>query len=507
MVIMKPHRHRAGKTTPVKTSSQPPKVVRKVAACPDAVLPPQKGKSYSPPPGPEIDPSEILRQLETVVSEFSIQYPSHTRRIPAIRDGEYPLIAFVRTMASSMAEKQKDLERLNAEVKEFAKEKERFLANMSHEVRTPLNGIFGIVNLLLEMDLDETQRDYLETIHGSSESLLSILNDVLDYTKLNSNQMKLRPRNFDVTKTVGEVLSVYKPNSDSKNLSLGGTLSDSLPEEVFADDLRLKQVLSNLISNAIKFTDSGRVHVKVQEIETSGRRQLLFAIEDSGAGIDKDAGKKLFTPFRQLETMPEQQYEGTGLGLAISKNLVELMGGRIWFESDGHFGTTFFFTVDYRDPVVQEDNGNALLTRKRLSNPLNTPTRARRVLLVEDNVVNQKVANLTLQKLGCEVTLANNGQEAVDLANAGKRFDLICMDVHMPILNGLEATRKIRQLEHENADTIILAMTGMAFEEDRERCLKAGMNDVIVKPFEISDLQAQLDTVPTVETSAVALSS
>lgn len=450
--------------------------------------------------------TETLQQLERVVSEFMIKYPGHTQRIPAMRPGEHMLIAFVRTMAASMAAKQEQLEQLNAEVLEAAKEKERFLANMSHEVRTPMNGIFGMVNLLLEMDLEPVQQEYLETVHSASESLLNILDDVLDYAKLNSNEMQLRPRQFDLNKLIRDVLWVYKPNADAKNVSLTATICESLPDHYILDDLRLKQILSNLVSNALKFTDEGSVSVTIQGISKSGRNQLLFQVQDTGVGIDEEAGKSLFAPFRQVNSEDERRYEGTGLGLAISKNLVELMGGRVWFESEPGRGTTFSFTADYELPKdLPLDERASLVCRAKVPNPREEQAANRkfRVLLVEDNKVNQKVASLTLQQLGCEVTIANNGQEAIDLADGPFFFDLICMDVNMPVMDGLGATSAIRRLDHQNSEAHILAMTGMAFEEDLEKCMRAGMNDVITKPLDISDLRQRIENLK----SEVALSS
>lgn len=480
-----------------------------VSAAPTAHhLPAQmKPKPIPLPRGQESQ--EILKQLEKVVSEFVIKYPSHTKRIPAVRNGEYPVIAFVRTMASSMAEKQEELEKLNAEVKKIAEEKERFLANMSHEVRTPMNGIFGVLNLLLDTDLDSVQRDYLDTIHSSSESLLAILNDVLDYAKLNSNELKLRPRKFELEKVLRDVLSVYKPTADEKGVMLSATIDHDLPDFFEADDLRLKQVLANLVSNAVKFTPKGEVQVKVQGITKSNRTQLLFAVEDTGIGIAEHEGKDLFTPFRQLESNPETHYQGTGLGLAISQNLIELMGGRVWFERNQSGGTTFLFTIDYTAPVEDMEETRDLVTVKRMIEPLvdSADRQSFRVLIAEDNPVNIKVASLTFQKLGCNVTTARNGKEAVDIADGPVLFDLICMDINMPVMDGHEAARQIRALNHENASVPILAMTGMAFEEDQEKCLASGMTDVITKPFEIDTLRQFLDKIREPEVGEVALSS
>lgn len=449
-----------------------------------------------------------ISQLEKVVSEFAVKYPTHTQKIPAIRPGESPLISFVRSMAASMAAKQEELEALNEQVVEAACEKERFLANMSHEVRTPMNGIFGLVNLLLEMDLEPVQREYLETIHASSESLLNILDDVLDYAKLNASEVKLKARQFDINKLIRDVLLVYQPAAKEKSIGLSASICKTLSDEIIADDLRIKQVLSNLVSNALKFTEEGEVTVTVQPIVKGGVHHLLFRITDSGIGIPTDEGKSLFSPFHQVEDTSNRPDGGTGLGLAISRNLVELMGGEIWFESEVNVGTSFYFGVNFElpeaeleevPPAVSHDRGvNSESRLDRLSDKI-------LVLLVEDNKVNQKVASLTLEQLGCEVITANNGKEAVDLASGSNHFDLICMDVNMPVMNGMDSAKAIRQLDHENSSTRILAMTGMAFDEDRERCLAAGMDRVITKPFDIDDLRAEVDSVRHVQGESVAL--
>ncbi|MDF1826337.1 MAG: ATP-binding protein [Verrucomicrobiales bacterium] len=475
-------------------------------------LPPvaQPDLMFSQPVSSPSEAEATLTQLGKVVSEFMIKYPSHTHRIPSVRPGEHALIAFVRQMAASMANKQEELEILNNEVTEAAREKERFLANMSHEVRTPMNGIFGMVNLLLEMELDPVQREYLDTIHASSESLLNILDDILDYAKLNANQMPLKPRNFELGRLIRDVLLVYKPTADNKGVNLAATICESLPDSFTLDDLRLKQVISNLVSNAIKFTDEGEVSLTVRGIEKSGRNQLFFEVKDSGIGITAEAGKNLFAPFRQLDSEDERRYEGTGLGLAISKNIVELMGGCVWFESEMGSGTTFFFTVDYDPPEPARSDVSDLVSRGKLERHQTSSVKTLgklRVLLVEDNKVNQKVASLTLQQLGCEVTIAGNGQEAVNLADGPIEFKLICMDVNMPVMDGLTATMAIRALAHPNAEAHILAMTGMAFEEDKEKCRDAGMDDVVTKPFDINDLRTRIDALKASQSESVALSS
>lgn len=438
---------------------------------------------------------ETIRQLERMVSDFATRYASHTQRIPTMRPGEHPLIAFVRTMAASMASKQEQLEKLNQDVIAAAKEKERFFASVSHEVRTPMNGIFGMVNLLLEMDLDPVHREHLEAIHSASESLLNILDDILDYAKLNARELNLKPRRFELQKLIREVLMIYKPNADARRIGLSATICDKLPEAFVADDLRLKQVLANLTNNAIKFTDEGYVTVTVQAHRKADRDQLLFRVSDSGIGIPDEAGATLFTPFRQIDSQPSRtQVTGTGLGLAISKSLVEMMGGQIWFESQINVGTTFFFTVDYTPAEEKTDDLIQLKSFPAVTDEVQKSER-HRVLLAEDNLVNQKVASLSLQRLNCDVTIASNGKEAVDLADGPLCFDLILMDVNMPVMNGLEATCAIRRLDHPNASAPIIAMTGMVFEEDRQRCFDSGMNDIITKPFSLDILRQHLSAL------------
>lgn len=504
---MKPHGKRIVSRSARVQAHQPATAV--VAVRPVAIRP----VGSQAPPALELDAhraEETIRQLEKVVSEFMIQYPSHTQRIPALRPGEHPLIAFVRSMAASMAAKQEQLEKLNQDVIDAANEKERFFANMSHEVRTPLNGIFGMVNLLLEMELDPTQREHLEAIHSSSESLLNILDDILDYAKLNANEMQLKPRSFDLQRLIREVLLVYKATADARGIELSATICEALPDVLVADDLRLKQILSNLASNAIKFTDSGAVTVTVRSLRKGERDQLLFQVRDTGIGISEEAGQTLFSPFRQIDTEEARCYNGTGLGLAISKNLVELMGGRIWFESEPGHGTSFFFTINYDTPDETEPRGEDLVSRRKLPPPDSWNPRENgrpRVLLVEDNKVNQKVARLTLEQLGCEVMTAGHGREAVDLAEGPFHFDLILMDVNMPVMNGLDATFAIRRLDHINAKTPIIAMTGMAFDEDRERCFTAGMDDVITKPFDIGEIRRRLHDLLGTSDEDVALTS
>ena len=459
---------------------------------------------------------DTLSQLSEIVEGYIDVFPEHNQRIPTLRPGENPLIGVIRQLVGSLSRKNKELSEMAAKSQAAAKAKEEFLANMSHEIRTPMNGIFGMVNLLLESDdLRKYQRDYLETAHSSTELLLNILNDVLDYSKLSSRQVELKPRNFEVTKLIGDIMRNFELTVLEKDIDLFTSADVELPGIVYADDLRLQQVFSNLVGNALKFTHEGEVVIRAYLIRAylmgenkNGTLPLRFEVADTGIGISEEVLDRLFLPFSQADASTTRHYGGTGLGLAISKNLAELMGGELSIKSTVSEGTTFVFTVNVG--AAREGNGRE---SARCLKP-DRPGEGRKgaiteaglnILLVEDNEVNQKVARLTLEKFGCDVIIADNGAIAVDLANGSKEFDLICMDNQMPVMDGLEATRRIRSSSGLNNDTYILAMTGLAFDEDRELCRIAGMNDIITKPIEYELLQAAIGKVAEQKNSKVEL--
>lgn len=365
--------------------------------------------------------------------------------------------------------------------------KGEFLANMSHEVRTPLNGVLGMIELSLQTKLDEEQRDYLETARNSAVALISILDDVLDVSKVEAGKLELVNEPFSVRKTLGHALVPLGAQADQGEIELSWTVDDDVPDAVVGDAGRLRQVLVNLVGNALKFTAEGAVTVRV-ELVSGGLEdmELQLCVEDTGLGIPADRLDAIFEPFVQSEPLIANSGQGTGLGLTICRRLVELMGGRLWVESEQGHGARFFFTIR-----VGADRGFAAALAQLNDAAPHTPPRAR-ILLAEDNNVNQRVASLILRAGGHSVHVVGDGAEALRVALA-EPFDVILMDLQMPVMDGLAVTRALRDSERGgDRRTPVVALTAHAMVGDKERCLAAGMDGYLSKPLRSDELERTL---------------
>jgi PAS domain S-box-containing protein len=454
---------------------------------------------------------------EILTTEYRMKHQNGTwvwlrsQDVVFARDENNQVIKVLGTAQDITERKQIEIELVKAkEIAEAAtKAKGEFLANMSHEIRTPMNGVLGMTELLSNTTLTEEQQDLVQTIKDSGDALLTIINDILDLSKIESGMLELEERSFVLSDIIKSVCTLFNKQAITKKISLSYTINTDVPNNVLGDSNRLRQILLNLVGNAIKFTEKGSVTITIQNRlipdNNNEKYELIFAVQDTGIGIKKEPLKKLFQPFSQADASISRKYGGTGLGLAISKRLIELMGGTIWIESLGnlggnpppdwvldsekanHQGSIFYFTVKMKANFEQESslqnsstNNNQEIISQKLGEeyPL-------KILLAEDNKINQKVCLLMLKKLGYTADIANNGLEVLIMLN-NQHYDIIFMDMQMPEMDGITATKKIRQ--ELKIKPWIVAMTANALAEDRQICLDSGMNDYVSKPIKTEEI-------------------
>jgi len=442
-------------------------------------------------------------ELGTLVNEFNAM-------LDKLQDYDHELMNYRLDLEQLVIDRTRNLEEAIKEAKAADQAKSDFLATTSHEIRTPMNAVIGFAGLLKQTNLNEIQAEYVHNINSSTESLLTIINDILDFSKIEAGKLNLEKSDFILQSEIDDIYALFIPKVEEKGLTLHIEIDKSIPVALYGDNNRLRQILINLLANAIKFTEHGQVTLKIELIDEPAQSNqevfLRITIEDTGIGITKDQQEQLFQPFQQGDASITRRYGGTGLGLIITQRLVSMMNGTIDLTSNPGQGTKFTITLCLHTANEPEKLHTRASKLKVLSDSSSTQDKDTTlnnlsVLIVDDNVLNLKVASTFLNNEGANVTAVESGHEA--LIKAGETiFNLILMDLEMPGMSGIETATKIRQLSHYTDDTPIIALTAHAFPDTRKQVQNAGMNDLLAKPYKPEQLFSMINKWCKVETNS-----